>query len=60
MKTVNLTVDIDTVNVIIAGLSELPHKVSRGVIDNIIKQVQAQAEAAKPGDTIEQPEAPAA
>lgn len=41
------------VNVILAGLDELQHKVSRRTLDHILQQVQAQEAAARA------PEAPA-
>jgi len=39
---VNLRVNVEEVNVILAGLEELPHKISRRVVDNIIGQSQEQ------------------
>lgn len=62
METVNLTVNPQQFNTIIAGLEELPHKVSRGVIDTLVQQVQAQT-APKPEpvpETVETPPQPEA
>lgn len=39
---VTLTVKASWVNIIIAGLDEIPHKFSRPVIDSIGKQAQEQ------------------
>ena len=44
METVNLTVTAQQFNTIMAGLEELPHKVSRLVIDTLVQQVKAQTE----------------
>jgi hypothetical protein len=44
---VNLTIKISQVNMIIAGLDELPHKFSRPVIDAIHQQVMPQVQAAQ-------------
>jgi tetrahydromethanopterin S-methyltransferase subunit G len=41
-KTVTLTVTAQEFNIIMAGLSELPHKVSANVIAALSKQVQEQ------------------
>jgi hypothetical protein len=60
MQKITLNVDLPAVNAILSGLGELPHKVAHPIVDSIIKQVQAQVQAAQPGDIIEQPEAPAA
>lgn len=40
--TLTLTVDINTFNTIMAGLDELPHKLTRRVIDNLGQQAQSQ------------------
>lgn len=40
--TLTLNVNVDTFNIIMAGLDELQHKVSRRVIDNLGKQAQEQ------------------
>lgn len=41
-KTVTLVVNAQEYNVILAGLSELPHKLSANIINNLVKQVQEQ------------------
>ncbi len=41
----NLVVDVETFNIIMAGLDELQHKVARKVIDNLGKQAQDQIQA---------------
>jgi hypothetical protein len=41
-KELNLTFKVSEVNIILAALEELPHKISRKVIDNLIQQAQAQ------------------
>lgn len=43
------------INVVLAGLDELQHKVSRRTLDTILQQVQAQEAAAR----TQAPEAPA-
>jgi hypothetical protein len=48
MQTVKLEITPQVFNVIMAGLEELPHKVSRGAIDDLIKQVQAQQQPQPP------------
>jgi hypothetical protein len=40
--SVNLTLKVSEVNAILAALDEMPHKMSRRVIDNVIQQAQAQ------------------
>jgi hypothetical protein len=40
--SVNLTLSVSEVNAILAALDEMPHKMSRRVIDNVIQQAQAQ------------------
>lgn len=42
MEKIGLTVDMQTFNTIIAGLDELPHRISRSVIDKLIEQAQPQ------------------
>ena len=42
IESVVLTVDVQTFNTIMAGLEELPHKVSRKIIDDLVTQVQPQ------------------
>lgn len=53
-RTFSLTLTIDEINTVLAGLGELPHKVSRGLIDKIVQTVQAQAGEgpAQPADAI--------
>ena len=46
--TVTLELKATQVNAIIAGLEELPHKVSRAIIDEIIRQGQPQLQAQAP------------
>ena len=41
----NLVVDVETFNIVMAGLDELQHKVARKVIDNLGKQAQEQIQA---------------
>lgn len=43
-QQVTLTLDVNTLNVILAGLDELPAKISRRVQDDIIKQAKEQLE----------------
>jgi hypothetical protein len=40
--SVNLTLKVSEVNAILAALDEMPHKMSRRVIDNVIQQAQSQ------------------
>lgn len=40
--SVTLTIDVNTLNVILAGLDELPAKVSRRVQDQLIEQARGQ------------------
>lgn len=42
MEKIGLTVDAQAFNTIIAGLDELPHKISRPVIDELLKQAHPQ------------------
>jgi len=44
----NINLTADQVNVIFAALDELPHKVSRRVLDHILQQVKAQEAANAP------------
>jgi len=44
-KKLNLTFKVSEVNIILAALEELPHKISRKVIDNMIQQAQAQLQS---------------
>ena len=39
---INLTLKVTEVNTILAALDEMPHKISRRVIDLVIQQAQAQ------------------
>ena len=41
-KKVTLVVTAQEFNIIMAGLSELPHKTSANTINNLVKQVQDQ------------------
>lgn len=43
-REVTLTVKASWVNVIMAGLEEIPHKFSRPVIDSVSQQARAQLE----------------
>jgi hypothetical protein len=38
------TLKISEVNIVLAALDEMPHKVSRRVIDNLIQQAQSQTQ----------------
>lgn len=40
--TVNLTVDVNELNVIMGGLQELPHRVSDSILKKLFAQAQAQ------------------
>jgi hypothetical protein len=53
-KAFQLKLTLEEINCIMAGLGELPHKVSRGLIDKIVQSVQEQAGAgpAQAGDAI--------
>ena len=50
-ENLTLTVDVNTFNIIMTGLDELQHKVSRNVIDNLGKQVQQQIQARQQAQT---------
>ena len=50
-ENLTLTVDVNTFNIIMAGLDELQHKVSRNVIDNLGKQAQQQIQARQQAQT---------
>jgi len=41
-KEVTITLVVSEVNTILGALDEIPHKISRKVIDKIIQQAQAQ------------------
>ena len=43
---ITLKLSVEQINVVIAGLDELPHKFSRPLIDTISKQAQEQMQAA--------------
>ena len=45
-KEVTLTLSVTEVNTILGALDEIPHKISRKVIDKIIQQAQAQLKQA--------------
>jgi hypothetical protein len=47
---VKLELTFDDVNVIIAGLGELPAKISLGVIERVRKQAAEQLRAEEPAD----------
>ena len=44
-KTFNLTLNIDQLNAVIAGLNELPFKISNALIQEIIRQFNEQTSA---------------
>lgn len=50
LPEVTLTVNVNTLNIILAGLDELPAKISRRVQDSLVQQAQAQLQ--------QQPEGP--
>jgi hypothetical protein len=41
-KELKMTFKVSEANIILAALEELPHKVSRKIIDNMIQQAQSQ------------------
>jgi hypothetical protein len=47
-QTVTITVAVNELNTIIAGLDELPHKFSRGLIDKVSTQAREQLQANQP------------
>lgn len=47
MESAQFSISPQAFNVIIQGLSELPHKVSRAVIDDLLRQAEAIEQAAK-------------
>jgi len=51
--TVSLTLTISEVNTIIAGLDEIPHKFSRGLIDKITTQAREQLQTQQPEGSLE-------
>lgn len=48
-----LSLNVDSVNTILTALNELPHKVARGIIDDIMKQAQAQEVTKTPSEVAE-------
>lgn len=56
-KVFTLALTVDQINTVLAGLGELPHKVSHQVITHIVTSVnqQVSAEPAQAGDTITEP-----
>ena len=45
---VNITLKVSEVNLVLGALDELPHKLSRKLIDNVLAQAQSQLQAAQP------------
>jgi len=45
-KEVTLTLTVSETNIILGALDEMPHKLSRKVIDKVIEQAQAQLKQA--------------
>lgn len=45
MNNFTITLPAEQLNVVLAGLDELKHSVSRRVVDAILQQVQAQQQA---------------
>jgi hypothetical protein len=45
-KEVTLTFTVSETNIILGALDEMPHKLSRKVIDKVIEQAQAQLKQA--------------
>lgn len=43
-KKVTLTLTVDQVNLVLAGLGELPAKMSKGLIDQVLAESKAQLE----------------
>jgi len=43
-QMIELSVDVQTFNTIIAALDEIPHKLSRRVIDELARQAQPQVQ----------------
>lgn len=52
--TLELKFDLRAVNVILSALDELPHKVSRPIVDSIRQQAQPQLTAIQQGETSSQ------
>jgi hypothetical protein len=42
VPTVNITVDVNELNVIMGGLQELPHRISDSILKKLFAQAQAQ------------------
>ena len=47
-RTVTITVTINELNTMVAGLDELPHKFSRGLIDKVSTQAREQLQPNTP------------
>ena len=47
-QELNLVLKLSEANIVLAALDEMPHKVSRRVIDNIIQQAQSQIQQPAP------------
>jgi hypothetical protein len=45
-KEITLTLTVNETNIILGALDELPHKLSRKVVDKVIEQAQAQLKQA--------------
>ena len=45
---ITLTLKVSDVNMVLASLDEMPHKMSRRIIDNIIQQAQSQIQQPAP------------
>jgi len=54
-QKINLSVTIEELNVIFAGLEEVPHKYSRKVIDSLSQQAQSQVKQSQSQGQINQP-----
>ena len=46
-QEVSITLKVSEVNIILGALDEIPHKVSRNVIDKVLQQAQAQLKPAE-------------
>ena len=47
-QELNFILKLSEANIVLAALDEMPHKVSRRVIDNIIQQAQSQIQQPAP------------
>jgi hypothetical protein len=47
---IELRLPVSAINIVLEGLDSLPHKVSRRVFDEIIKQAQAQSQQQAPAE----------